>query len=311
MNQQDSHSQLTTPPTLTPDAIQRVREGLAAARDRAVRHSIENALNQVAAITQEETERRVNGRIRRSVLRSLIHACFRVRVESSDYIPHEPAILAANHLNHIDPFLLLAEMPAQPYYYILGDARTLYNQGWKRQILRPSGGVIPLARWWKEEKAIIAAAKEGRDDLVDLATAIEQDVPSGGDVQTLRQIDRVIQAILTRGDGLILFPEGRLGSTEGKLHLPLKRGIAIYAIRAGVPIVPVAIIGTQDLYLGKELTLRFGQPLRFPQVNRPKRQHVETALEALQNALMALLPVNYQEPTGVKLFRYFFNHMLC
>lgn len=305
MNQQDSHS------PLTPMMIQRVKEGLAAARDRTVRDSIETALNEIAGITPGETEQRVDGRIRRGVLRSLIHVCFRVRVESLNYIPQEPAILAANHLNHIDPFLLLAQVPAQPYYYILGDARTLYNQGWKRQILRPSGGVIPLSRWWKEEKAVIAAAKEGRDDLVDLATAIEQDVPSGGNIRTLRQIDCIIQAILTRGNGLILFPEGRLGSAEGTLHLPLKRGIAIYAIRAGVPIVPVAIIGTQDLYLGKELTLRFGQPLRFPQANRPKRQDVEAALEALQNALVALLPIDYQEPTGVKLFRNFLNHMLC
>lgn len=311
MHQQDrSTSSLHLPP-LTAATIQRVEEGLAAARDRTIRDTIQDTLQQVASITQEYPEPRVSGRIRHCVLRSLIHALFRVRVEYPEHIPREPAILAANHLNHIDPFLLLAQVPAQPYYYILGDARTLYNHWWKRQILQLSGGIIPLTRLWKEEMAVMAGAKAGRDDLAELAIAIEQDVPSGGELQTLRQIDRAVQAILTRGDGLIVFPEGRLGTTEGTLHLPLKRGTAIYAMRTGVPIVPVGLIGTQDLYLGKTLTLRFGEPLRFPQVNRPKRQEVDAVLEALHNSLMALLPVDYQEPTGAKPLRYFLNHMLC
>lgn len=311
MPEQDSSTLSSHLPPLTSATIQRVEEGLAAARDRTLRDTIQHTLQQVANITQEDSEPRVSGRIRHCVLRSLIHALFRVRVEYPEHIPQEPAILAANHLNHIDPFLLLAQVPAQPYYYILGDARTLYNQWWKRQILHFSGGIIPLTRLWKEEMAVMEGAKVGRDDLTELAIAIERDVPSGGDIPTLRQIDRAVQAILTRGDGLILFPEGRLGTKEGALHLPLKRGTALYAIRTGVPIVPVALIGTQELYLGKTLTLRFGEPLHFPQSNRPKRQDVEAVLETLQNSLMALLPVDYQEPTGIKPLRYFLNHMLC
>jgi 1-acyl-sn-glycerol-3-phosphate acyltransferase len=305
-----SHHQSDSLPSLDAAAIKRVEEGVAAASDRAVRNTIEQALTRLQAINQGHTEHQINGSVRRFVLRSLIHTLFKVRVENRENLPQIPAILAVNHLHHIDPLLLLAELPSKPYYYVLGDARTLYNKWWKRFILGFAGGVIPLARWWKEEIAVIEAAKAGKEDLAQLAAAIEKNVPSGGDIQTLRQIDRIVLGILAHGDGMMLFPEGRLGSTEGKLHLPLKRGTVIYALRAGVPIVPVGLIGTHDLYLRKELTIRFGEPLHFSPNTKTSRQQVEAALEALQTSMMALLPDDYQEPTGIKLLHYFLNHML-
>jgi 1-acyl-sn-glycerol-3-phosphate acyltransferase len=296
-------------PPVTEAAIKRVYEGVAAAGDRSVRDKIEKTLQQLSAISQEQTEPRVHPSIRRGVMRSFIHSLFRIRVENPENIPSQPAILAVNHLHHIDPLLLLAELPIKPYYYILGDARTLYNKWWKRLILSFVGGVIPLQRIWKEELAVIAAAKAGKLELQPLAKAIEQTVNPGGSVQTLRQIDRIVFAILARGDSLILFPEGRLGETEGHLY-PLKRGTVIYALRAGVPIVPVGLIGTNDLFWRKELTIRFGKPLYFPPTTRPKRQEIDFALELLQKSLQELLPLNYQEPTGIKLFRHFLNHLL-
>ncbi len=305
----ENQTQSNSLPPLTTEAIQRVQEGLAAAVDPAVRQRIGETLKQLATITVEHSEPKASGGLRRFVLRSLIHAFFRVRVENLERLPQKPAILAVNHLHHIDPFLLLGEIPAQPYYYILGDARTLYNKWWKRLILSFAGGVIPLERMWKEEFAVIAEAKAGRQDLLELATAIEQNVPTGRDIQTLRQIDRIVLAILARGDGIVLFPEGRLGETEGKLHVPLKRGTVIYALKSGVPIVPIALIGTHDLYLGKELTIRFGQPLYFSPVTTPKRQEVDAVVLAVQDAMLALLPTDYQEPTGPKLLRNFFNHL--
>ncbi|MEB3214258.1 MAG: 1-acyl-sn-glycerol-3-phosphate acyltransferase, partial [Leptolyngbyaceae bacterium] len=118
-----------------------------------------------------------------------------------------------------------------------------------------------------------------------------------------------IQVILSRGDAIMLFPEGRLGETEGRLYRPLKRGTVICAIRAGVPIVPVALIGTQDLYLRKTLTLRFGDPLHLPQQKRPKKPDIDQALLQLETALQDLLPENYQEPKGIKLFRHWLNRL--
>lgn len=301
--------QQNVPQPLTPAKIERVKEGVAAARDSQVRQAIEEALSNTDAIAEAGSERRVSGWLRRCLLRSLMHSLFCVRVEFPERIPQEPAMLAANHLNHIDPFLILSEVPAHPYYYIPGDARTLYNHWWKRRILGHSGGVIPLERRWGEEKAVIEQAQAGHQDLADLAAAIEQDVPTGGDIHTLRRIDRATQAIFGRGDGIIIFPEGKLGHIEGQLELPLARGAVLYALRAGVPIVPVALIGVHDLYFRKELTIRFGKPLRFPRSKRPKPRAVAEAVEALEDSLMALLPEDYQEPSEPKPLRYFLNHM--
>ncbi|WP_427157639.1 lysophospholipid acyltransferase family protein [Aliinostoc sp. HNIBRCY26] len=304
----------TTPteilPPLTAASIERVKQGVAAASDRTIRQIIQDTLSELESIQTGNSTARIDAGIRKFVLRSLIHGAFQVEVENPENVPQTPAILAVNHLHHLDPLLLLAELPTQPYYYILGDARTLYNKWWKRLILKVAGGVIPLARIWKEELAVIQAAKAGREDLINLAKLIETNVPTGGEIHILRQIDRIVLGILAHGDSLIIFPEGRLGTQEGQLHLPLKRGTVIYALRAGVPIIPAALIGTQDLYWGKKLTVRFGEPLHFPTTVRPNRQEVEAALATLQNAIASLLPHDYQEPTGIKPLRHFLNHML-
>lgn len=294
--------------TLDEATIQRAREGLAIALDTLVRKSIQDALIHTDAIAQGTVPQKVSGEIRRLILRCLINSFFRVKVEYLSPLPTTPVLLAPNHLNHLDPFLILSEIPAAPYYHILGDARTLFNKWWKRQLLQSFQGVIPLERRWKEELAIITAAKKGRIDLAELAQEIEQNVSTGNSIQTLRQIDRCVQAIFASGDGILMFPEGILGTMEGNLR-PLKRGAAIYALRGGVPILPVAIIGTQNLYLGKELILRFGQPLHFPLTKRPKPQQIQNVLNSVERSLIEMLPTNYQEPPGLKLCRHFLNHM--
>lgn len=305
----ESTEQLELPP-LTPAIIQRAKEGLDAARDRDRQLAAQVALDRVEEIAQNRKERQINGKLRRFVLRSLIHTLFDVRVEYPENIPTQRAMLAPNHLSHFDPLLLLSVVPAAPFYYILGDARTLYNNWWKRYILGLSEDTIPLDRLWKEEIAVIEGAKTGREDLAELAAAIEQDVPNGSSIDALRRLDRIIQAIFARGDGMIMFPEGRLGAVEGQLRLPLKRGTVIYALRAGVPIVPVAIVGTQDLYLRKKLTIRFGKPLIFPQSHRPKSREIQTAIDSLQAALIELLQQENHDSDWVKLWRSFLNHLL-
>lgn len=305
-------------PPLTDTIIQRAKEGLAAARDpeaiECVQESLANAeaicLQQADRNAQGNSHKQVNGELRRLLIRTIIHSLFRVKVEYSERIPKFPAILAPNHLSHFDPFLILSEIPANPFYYILGDARTLYNKWWKRRFLSLNGGTIPLDRLWKEELAVIEGAQKNRKDLTDLAQAIAQDVPDGKSLQKLRKLDRISQGILSCGNGMLIFPEGKLGTEEAKL-MPLKKGVAIYALRAGVPIVPVGIIGSKDLYFRKQITLRFGEPLGFPQSQHPKSLQVQVVLDTLQAALTDLLPPVYQESNGIKLWRNFLNHALC
>ena len=307
---ENDHQQNFLPP-LTDAIIQRAKEGLAAAQDPEAKESVRESLTNAEAIfAPGNSHKQVNGELRRLLIRTIIHSLFQLKVEYQEKIPQVPVILAPNHLSHFDPFLILAEIPADPFYYILGDARTLYNKWWKRGFLSLNGGVIPLDRLWKEELAVIEGSQENRKDLRDLANAIAQDVPDGKSLQTLRRLDRITQGILSQGKGLLIFPEGKLGSAEGEL-MPLKKGVAIYALRSGVPIVPVAIIGSKDLYFRKPITVRFGKPLVFPQSHRPKSLEVQAVLNALQVALIDLLPANYQEPQGIKLWRNFLNHALC
>jgi 1-acyl-sn-glycerol-3-phosphate acyltransferase len=289
-------------PPLTEATIQRAKEGVEYARDRFSHEMIQQALS------SDGSEKKISGKIRRMVLRTLIHALFSVKVEFSERIPNSPVLFAANHLNHIDPFLLLSELPAQPYFQILGDARTLYNNKLKRLLLRFAKGVIPLERIWKEEIAVIEAFKAGREDLAELAASIEEYVPKGNTIESMRKLDRIVQAAFNRGESILLFPEGKLGNVEGQV-LPLKRGAAIYAIRSGVPIVPIALVGTKDLFFRKELTVRIGEPITFSQSNRPKSQQVQAVIDELQVAMQDLLPQDYSEPTGKKPFRNFLNHL--
>ncbi len=302
---------VNTQPPITPHTIQRAKEGLSDAQNPVIQEAIQQGLNDLETMAEGTFEPPLNGQFRRFLLRSLIHSLFRVKVEYPERIPRHPVILVGNHLNHIDPFLLLSECFTSPYFHILGDARTLYNKWWKRFILGLSGGVIPLERRWGQETAIIEAAEAGNEALKPLAQAIKKNVPSGESIKTLRQINKAVQVILEQGQGLMLFPEGRLGTTEGKLSLPLKRGTAIYALRSGVPVVPVALVGTKHLYYRKTLTLRFGEPLHFSQVKHPKHKEIDTVLNTLENAFIELLPSHYQEPDEIKLFSEFLNHFFC
>ncbi len=295
-------------PELTEAIIKRAGEGVAYARCEQSNKMIEQALSSQEEAINSGRENRISGKIRRAVLRGLIHILFNVKVENPERIPNTPVLFAANHLNHIDPFLLLSELPAKPYFHILGDARTLYNSVGKRLLLHFAKGVIPLDRMWKEEIAVVEAAKNGRSDLASLAADIEEYVPKGNSIESMRRLDRIVQGIFARNESVMLFPEGKLGSVEGEL-LPLKRGAVIYALRSGVPIVPIALIGTKDLFFRKQLTVRIGEPLILPQCTRPKSQQVQAVCDKLQYSIQNLLPKNYQEPTGAKLFRNFLNHL--
>ena len=295
----------------SPDAatVLRAAEGLAAVRDPALKAAIARAWQQLESLTPSNAPERVPGRYRRWFLGLVLRLLFRVEVENLDCVPSGASILAANHLNHIDPFLLLAIAPARPYYYVFGDARSLFNRAWKRWFLSWSGGAIPIERRWKEEEAVLAAAEAGREELQALARDIARHVPAGDRVSILRQLDRTARTILAADDGFIIFPEGRLGKTEARLYLPFKRGTVLYALRSGVPIVPVAIVGTQELYWGKKLTVRFGEPLPFPKLPKPKAREIDEARTKLQDAIARLLPADYAEPSGIKLGRAFLNHM--
>lgn len=295
-------------PPVTTGTIEHARKGVAYARDPHVTKMINQAFASAESLADGVSENKITGCFRKTLLQTVMHSLFRIKVENPERLPQTPALVVANHLNRIDPLLILSQLPASVFFHVLGDARSLYGSWWKRLFLSFTKGVLPLERIWKEEMAVLEAAKAGRSDLAELAADIEKYVPKGNSIEAMRRLDRIVQATFNRREGIMLFPEGRLGKKEGEL-LPLKRGMAIYALRSGVPIVPMALVGTKDLFLGKELTIRVGEPLYFPQSNRPKSHEIDAVLDEVRAAILALLPQDYTEPTGRKPFRKFLNNM--
>lgn len=67
--------------------------------------------------------------------------------------------------------------------------------------------------------------------------------------------------ILSSGKILLVFPEGTRNK-PGKIR-KLKNGVAMLAVSANVPVVPVAIINSDKLSRFKKLKVKFGAPLTF------------------------------------------------
>ena len=160
-------------------------------------------------------------RAARALLRLLLSSVLRVRLESSERLPTGAYLLACNHLSWVDPFLLLAWLPASPRLHFLGRRSAIYNRPWKRWILMFMGGVIP--------------------------------VESG----QLHDLSEAVSGVLQRGGAVAIFPEGSVGSEEGTLQ-PLRSGVGHFAAGNGVPAVAAGLAGTRELWRGKRVVIRIG-----------------------------------------------------
>lgn len=139
-----------------------------------------------------------------------------------------PLLLAANHRSFLDPFVIGA-LISRPVYYVA--KRELFERRWQAWLLT-SLGAFPIDR--------------GRSDAQAIATA---------------------KAILSRGDCVVIFPEGTR-IRQGPLSAP-RRGVGRIALETGAAVVPVAVIGTGEVRRGwrirsRKVRLRFGPPMRFP-----------------------------------------------
>ena len=194
-------------------------------------------------------------RAARALLRLLLGAVFRVHVEGLEKLPAGPHLLAANHLSWVDPFLLLGWLPAGPRIHFLGRRSAIYNRRWKRWVLALMGGVIP--------------------------------VESG----ELRQLERAVRDVLTRGGVVAIFPEGGVGGAEGRLQR-LRQGVAHFATTGGAPVVAIGLAGTHELWRGKRIAIGVGRTVAPTGV-------VADDMAAIEAAMRAALPP-YREPDGAR-----------
>jgi len=120
-----------------------------------------------------------------------------------------------------------------------------------------------------------------------------------GDLHALRMSKQALR----RGLVLGMFPEGT--RSGGKLGAG-EPGSALIALRAGVPILPVAIWGTEKVKLPRDffrrthVTIRYGAPFRLPESKRITKDQVARGTEEIMRRIADLLPERYlsSSPTG-------------
>ena len=110
-------------------------------------------------------------------------------------------------------------------------------------------------------------------------------------IESVRQAARTLQS----GLGMMVFPEGTR-SRDGRL-LPFKKGPFHLAMEAGVPVVPITIVGTHDAWPKGGLVLRNGPIEIYFHAPIDPRQFAsrEELLVAVRTAINSKLPEKYRE----------------
>ena len=192
----------------------------------------------------------------------LFRLLFRFQVNGRERIPRSGTyVVIGNHLGWMDAVTLSLFFPIEPRLHFLADPTGMMRQPLLWALIRAIGGLVPVDR-----------ARHGDRGL-------------------FRYVDHCLEI----GGAVALFPEADFGPREGAL-LPFKKGFAHFAVDAAVPVVPIALSGTKDLWLGKTIALIVGNPIPA------KGRTVEAVLELGEQAVAELLPP-YREPPGRKLLR--------
>lgn len=172
----------------------------------------------------------------RSVIRPLARLIYRPRIEGRNLVPRSgPVIFASNHMSFIDSIAIPVAAP-RPVHFL---AKASYFdgpgfKGWASNQFFTAIGAIPVQR---------GAGQAALDALEQQRVLLEQD------------------------RAVALYPEGTR-SLDGRLYKG-RTGVAFLALQTGAPVVPVGLIGTNDVMpvgarmpsLRHRITVKFGEPL--------------------------------------------------
>ncbi|MBV9715410.1 MAG: 1-acyl-sn-glycerol-3-phosphate acyltransferase [Solirubrobacterales bacterium] len=197
------------------------------------------------ALHRRARERGVNIRLYwlvRCLLQPCFHVYLRLARTGREHIPADGPVIIAANHRSFLDPFVIGTMARRPMYYMA--KREIFAKGWLSWLLGALGA-FPVDR--------------GANDGESIATA---------------------KALLARGEIVLIFPEGTR-IRPGALGRP-RRGVGRLAVESGAPVVPVAVIGTEDVRRGwrlrpRKVRIRAGRPLRFP--------HVEPASHALAGAV--------------------------
>lgn len=166
----------------------------------------------------------------------------RVRTEGVENIPQGVCVFAANHVSNLDPPAALIGVPRRISFLA------------KKEIFG-----VPVVRTALRLGKIVPVDREHTDAAI-------------------ASIDHAV-GILREGISFFVFPEGTR-SSDGNLKA-FKKGTFVMAIQAGVPVVPVSILGSRErMPKGKlstvpgEIVLRFGAPIDSTQYGVDERKEL-------------------------------------
>src|SRR6188472_2816873 len=151
---------------------------------------------------------------------------FKIRTSGREHLPKGGYFLvAAAHRGWMDPFVVMHAIPVQPRAWFLGSAPSTFTTRWRERLIHHVGGLLPV---WRG------------------GVGIEQHVASA-------------RAVLANGGVFVQMPEGTVSGPPGRTG-PFRTGWAIIALRTDGPVVPFAIAGTEELYLGRRMASRVLPP---------------------------------------------------
>jgi len=116
-----------------------------------------------------------------------------------------------------------------------------------------------------------------------------------------RRLLRAADDLLKRGKILVIFPEGHRSETRQMIQA--NAGVGMIALRAGVPVVPVSIYGSERALkrFRPRVTITYGEPL----ILRPKgakitKDDITTSTETIMRNIAAMLPPAYRGVYGTE-----------
>src|SRR4051794_29380962 len=151
-------------------------------------------------------------------------------------------IVASNHRSFIDPFAIGGCLPwRRPMNYVA--KVELFERRWQAWLLSRLGA-FPIRRGESDEESM----------------------------ETAREIGE-------RGGAVCIFPEGTR-TRRGTLGNP-RRGVGRLALQTGAPVIPTAVIGTENVRRGwrirpRKVKVRLGRALTFPRAEEPSKALAET-----------------------------------
>lgn len=172
----------------------------------------------------------------RFVIAPLARLIYRPRVEGKSNVPRSGAVIfASNHLSFIDSIAIPVAAP-RPVHFL---AKSSYFDG------------TGLSGWLSREFFTSIGAVGVR---------------RGAGQAALDALDQQRQ-LLEEGNAVALYPEGTR-SLDGRLYKG-RTGVAFLALQTGAPVVPVGLIGTDEVMpvgakfpsLNRRVTVKFGTPI--------------------------------------------------